>query len=435
VFEDLNLDRRLQLGIDALQHTGPTEVQQRVVPAALAGDDLLASAATGSGKTLAYLIPVAEKILASKACDRAGTLALVLVPTRELARQVATVCDQLCARSPLRAQAITGGVDLKYQKSLLRKDPEVVVATPGRLLEHLQAGSADLDTLQTLVLDEADRMLDMGLRDDVLAIAQRCESQPQVLLVSATLTHPGVKALAGTLLNSPRKILVGREREALGAVRHQLILADSQQHKDKLISALLTREGLRRALVFCNRRKTAERLAALLGRQHLRCACLHGELSTEQRKRVLQQFREDKVSVVCATDVAARGLDVKDIQTVINYDIPDSGDDYVHRTGRTGRAGAAGEAISLAAASDWRRVAGIERYLSLEFERRSLPGLKARYDGPRAAAGDNESGKQGRKKASRAASSTAKTGKRPQRGKRPAATSNDGFGPLKKKQP
>jgi superfamily II DNA/RNA helicase len=225
---------------------------------------------------------------------------------------------------------------------------------------------------------------------------------------------------------------VGREREAHGAVSHQLILADSQGHKDKLLRALLTGGSVHRALVFCNRRRTAKRLAALLGQEQLRCACLHGELSTEERKRVIQQFHEDKVSVLCATDMAARGLDIKGIDAVINYDIPHSGDDYVHRTGRTGRAGATGKAISLAGARDWQRVTGIERFLTLEFERRSVPGLKARYNGPPA---DTDTGKRerGRKKPARKQSSSARKGERTARTSSIDATPNDGFGPLKKK--
>lgn len=429
MFEDLSLDRQLRLGIEALQFKQATEVQRQVVPAALSGGDLLASAETGSGKTLAYLVPLAEKILTSPSRDQAGTLGLVLVPTRELARQVVKVCDKLFSRSPLRAQAITGGVDLKYQKSQLRKDPEVVVATPGRLLEHLHAGSADLNVLQTLVLDEADRMLDMGLRDDVLAIAQRCHSRHQVMLISATLSHPGVTVLADALLDSPLKIALDRERAAHGSVHHQLILADSQGHKDRLLSALLTQENERRALVFCNRRRAAERLSTQLAQQGLRCACLHGELSTEERKHVMHQFHENKVSVLCATDLAARGLDVEGIEAVINYDIPHSGDEYVHRTGRTGRAGATGLAVSLASAGEWKKVVAIEKFLTLEFQRRSLPGLKAKYNGP------PESGNKGHrpKKQSRTKPPTRSKKDGPVSKRTSDAKTNDGFGPLKKK--
>jgi superfamily II DNA/RNA helicase len=442
VFDELRLDRRLQLGLDELGLTDATEVQRRVVPAALDGKDLRVSAETGSGKTLAYLIPLAQRILSSSAGNQAGTLALILVPTRELARQVLKHCRQLLAKSPLQAQAVTGGADFKYQKSQFRKNPEIVVATPGRLLEHCEKGSADLRSLQTLVLDEADRMLDMGFRDDVIKIAGYCAADRQVLMLSATLKHKGLGSVAKALLRSPGKIAVGQVRQPHSSIFHQLVLADSQEHKDKLLLALLQQGGFRRALVFGNKRTTAVRMASLLQHHELRCACLHGEMSTEERKHVMQQFNDGKVTVVCASDVAARGLDVKDIDLVVNYDMPHSGDDYLHRTGRTGRAGAQGLAVSLVCAAEWNLMVGIERYLNLSFERRALPGLKARYNGPKKL---KSSGKAAgsKKKRSKSATLKNKTRQRNQknRGKPKAQagaqpqTTNDGFAPLMKKKP
>lgn len=442
MFEELPLDRQLRLGIDALELTEPTEVQKLAVPAALTGSDLLVSAETGSGKTLAYLIPLSQKILATQSHRQHGTLALILVPTRELARQVLKQCRQLLAMSPLKAQAITGGADFKYQKSQLRKDPEIVVATPGRLLEHCQKHSTDFGVLQTLVLDEADRMLDMGFREDVLAISEFCTAGPQVLLLSATLSHRGVGAIAETLLQSPEKIAVGQVRQPHSSITHQRILADSQQHKDKLLTALLQGGGFHRALVFANKRITAVRLANLLRYQKLRCACLHGEMSTEERKQVMHQFHDGKVDIVCASDLAARGLDVKGIDLVINYDIPYSGDNYLHRTGRTGRAGARGLAVSLTSATEWNLMIGIERYLALSFERRTLPGLKAKYNGPKKV---KSSGKAAgsKKKKNKPAADKNKTrarnkknlGKRRTKTTESAVTANDGFAPLKRKTP
>jgi ATP-dependent RNA helicase SrmB len=442
VFEELELDRQLRLGIDALELTTPTEVQQLAVPAALEGKDLLVSAETGSGKTLAYLIPLSQKILAADTAKRAGTLALILVPTRELARQVLKQCRELLAQSPLKAQAITGGADFKYQKAQLRKDPEIVVATPGRLLEHCQTRSADLRNLQTLVLDEADRMLDMGFREDVLKIAEFAAPGKQVMLLSATLSHRGVGAISATLLQSPQTITVGQVRQAHSSIDHQLILADSQEHKDKLLFALLEQGGFHRALVFANKRNTATRLANLLKYQKLRCAALHGEMSTEERKQVMHQFHEGKVTTVCASDLAARGIDVSGVDLVVNYDIPYSGDNYLHRTGRTGRAGERGLAVSLASASEWNLMASIERYLAMRFERRTLPGLKAKYNGPKKL---KSSGKAAgsKKKVPKSAAEKKKTRARNKKnvGKRRTSSSadttvtNDGFAPLKKKKP
>lgn len=442
MFEDLQLDRQLRLGIDALALTTATEVQQLAVPPALEGKDLLVSAETGSGKTLAYLIPLSQKILCEESAGRTGTLALILVPTRELARQVLKQCRELLALSHIKAQALTGGADFKYQKAQLRKDPEIVVATPGRLLEHCQKRSADMSILQTLVLDEADRMLDMGFREDVIKIAEFCPENKQVLLLSATLSHRGVGSIAETLLQSPQTITVGKVRQAHSSIDHQLILADSQEHKDKLLAALLEHGGFKRALVFANKRNTATRLANLLKYQKLRCAALHGEMSTEERKQVMHQFHEGKVNIVCASDLAARGIDVSDINMVINYDIPYSGDNYLHRTGRTGRAGARGLAVSLASASEWNLMVSIERYLALRFERRTLPGLKAKYSGPKKL---KSSGKASgsKKKTPKTTAEKKKTRARNQKsvGKRRAkstiwpAEKNDGFAPLKKKKP
>lgn len=437
MLEELKLDRGLRLGLDELGFAEATEVQQQVVPAALTGQDLRISAETGSGKTLAYLIPVLQRLLTAKPDRNAGTLALVLVPTRELARQVLKECRGLIGKTPLSAQAITGGADFRYQSSLLRKNPEVLIATPGRLLEHCQKRSADLASLQTLVLDEADRMLDMGFRDDVMDIASHCGEERQVLMLSATLKHKGVGAMASQLLNDSEAIAIGQVRQPHSSIHHQLILSDSQEHKDKLLVALMQQGGFKRALVFANKRKSADRLAGLLSHHQLRAGCLHGEMSTEERKYVMAQYRDNKIDILCASDVAARGLDVKEIDLVVNYDIPHNGDDYLHRTGRTGRAGAIGLAISLVGAVEWNLMISIQRYLKLEFERRALPGLKARYAGPKKV---KSSGKAAgsKKKRSKKAPAKDKTRDRNRRDKgKPKgekSASNDGFAPLMKKK-
>jgi superfamily II DNA/RNA helicase len=375
------------------------------------------------------------------AARQTGTLALILVPTRELARQVLKQCRDLLALSPTKAQAITGGADFKYQKAQLRKDPEIIVATPGRLLEHCQKRSIHLDNLQTLVLDEADRMLDMGFRDDVVKIAEFCPAKKQVLLLSATLSHRGVGAIATTLLQSPKTIAVGQVRQAHSSIDHQLILADSQEHKDRLLTALMQQGGFERALIFANKRNTASRLANLLKYHKLRVACLHGEMSTEERKQVMHQFHEGKVTVVCASDLAARGIDVNGIDLVVNYDIPFSGDNYLHRTGRTGRAGARGVAVSLASANEWNLMVSIERYLALRFERRTLPGLKAKYNGPKKLKSSGKAaGSKKKTKKNTAEKSKSRVRNQKEVGKRRASAGgkptpvNDGFAPLTKKK-
>ncbi len=441
MLNDLNLDRRLRLALDELALAEATEVQQQVIPLALAGGDLKVSAQTGSGKTLAYLVPLVQQLLTREAPARAGTLALVLVPTRELARQVLKQTRQVINKCELQVAAITGGADFKYQRSLLRQNPEILVATPGRLLEHCEKGSADLAALQHLVLDEADRMLDMGFRDDVIKLAGFCSAQRQTLMLSATLRVKGLGELGRSLLRYPQAVAVGELRQAHEAIHHQRILADSADHKNALLLALLQQQPERRSLVFANKRSTASRLAGLLHHHGLRADCLHGEMSTEERKRVVTAFTDGKITVLCASDLAARGLDVPDIDTVINYDLPHSGDDYLHRSGRTGRAGASGLAISLVDASQWNLMASIQRYLKMAFEPRTLPGLKARYSGPKKV---KSSGKAAGGKKKTAGGSKPKQRERDRKNKgkpRKAAPgngatgTNDGTGPLLKKKP
>jgi ATP-dependent RNA helicase SrmB len=440
LFADFTLDRRLLLGLESMDLWKPTEVQQAVIPAARAGGDLLVNAETGSGKTLAYLIPTVQALLESDAPDKTGTQALVIVPTRELARQVLKQCRKLTVKTPIDVQAITGGAEFKYQKAIFRKDPQIVIATPGRLLEHCEKDSADLSSIKILVLDEADRVLDMGFRDDVVKISRYCPSEKQVLMLSATLKHKGLSSVAQELLREPKTISIGQVREPHSSIFHQMILADSPEHKDKLLVALLQSGGFERALVFSNKRKTAQRLAGLLAYHKLRCATLHGEMSTEERKLVMTQFADGKLDIVSASDLAARGLDVKSIDLVVNYDLPRKGDDYLHRTGRTGRAGAKGMAVSLVDHSEWNLMASIQRYLKIEFEKRTLPGLKAKYAGPKATKSSGKA-KGSKKKHNMTAEEKSKSRHRNQKNKgKPGAPRgknnappNDGFAPVKKK--
>lgn len=383
MFEKLELERGLRLGLETMGLTEPTEVQAQVVPAALAGKDLQVRADTGSGKTLAYLLPLAQRLLETPGDRGAGTLGLVLVPTRELARQVLGVARRLFQQTRLQAGAITGGADFKYQRSIFRSNPELVIATPGRLREHCERGSVDLTALRCLVLDEADRMLELGLREDVLYIAGHIPAERQVLMLSATLRQRGLREIVDQLTDSIQTITIGEVRAPHGRIVHQRILADGEEHKDRLLQALLAAGGYRRALVFANRRHTAARLAGLLSQAGLRAAALHGEMSTEERRAVMSRFSGGGLDILCASDLAARGLDVEGIDLVVNYHLPGSGEDYLHRTGRTGRAGATGLAVALVSAREWNLMIAIQRYLKISFETRSLPGLKAKYSGPK----------------------------------------------------
>ena len=442
-FDTLGLSAELLRAVSDQGYSEPTPVQRDAIPVILEGKDVLAGAQTGTGKTAGFTLPLLQRLSdAVPTKGRRPVRALVLTPTRELAAQVAQSVDTYGKHLPLTACVIFGGVKINPQIARLRAGIDIVVATPGRLLDHVSQKTLDLSKVEILVLDEADRMLDMGFRDDVTKIAGYCAADRQVLMLSATPGHRGVKTVAKSLLKEPRIIAVGESRQPHSSIFHQLILADSQEHKDKLLAALLRTGGFQRALIFGNKRTTAVRLANLLRYHDFRCGCLQGDMSTEERKHVMHQFHEGKVDIVCASDVAARGLDVKGIDLVVNYDMPHSGDDYLHRTGRTGRAGAQGLAVSLVTAIEWNLMISIERYLKLEFERRTLPGLKARYAGPKKV---KSSGKAAgsKKKRSKTTSEKSKTRKRNQKnhGKRRAKSeetarqSNDGFAPLMKKKP
>lgn len=437
VFDD-TLDRRLQLALEDQGLTSPTEVQAAVLPEALAGRDLRVSAPTGSGKTLAYLLPALQDLLNGLPTNSEGPLALVLVPTRELARQVLKEARALLAKTRLRAEALTGGADFRFQQSLLRRNPELLIGTPGRLLDHLGRGSLALDQVRMLVLDEADRMLELGFRDDVLALAAACPAERQTLLLSATLHDSRVTAISDALQHEPRDIAGGLP----AGILHQRILADSQTHKDQLLLALVEgSEG--RQLVFANKRATATRLATLLQQAGVRAACLHGEMSTEERKRVMQHFSQGSVRVVTASDLAARGLDVEGIEQVIHYDTPFSGDDYLHRAGRTARAGASGESVLLVDAAEWNRMISIQGFMRLEFSPRQLPGLKARFAGPKKMRASGKAA--GTRKKKQDAARKPGGGKKKAAPRRPPArrargrlratpgAGNDGFAPLMKK--
>lgn len=430
---DFSLDHGLQRGLDALGLDELTDVQKLMIPAALTGQDLLVSAETGSGKTLAYLIPSAQQIFLNKPSNDSGTLVLVLVPTRELARQVEKHFLALAKNTGLRSGVIIGGSDSRYQISLLRKNPEFIIATPGRLVELIKVRSVDLADLQTLIVDEADHMLDMGFRDDVMAIVEACNPERQSILLSATLRHTGVSRIAGEILKDPQQISVGNERSRHSHIHQQMILADDKDHKEKLLVHLLQfdsgsaviapkfapelvpetdgaesqgvwakvadsreKSGIqisvatnlepikpRKTLVFSNKRIHVDQLGAYLRYHKIRAGVLHGELTQEERNHVVSLFAEGKLDVLVASDVAARGLDVKDIDTVINFDFPRGVDDYIHRIGRTGRAGRQGLAISFVSANDWNLMAAIERYTNNPFERRTIKSLKAKFAGPK----------------------------------------------------
>lgn len=435
MFEELDLYPGLRKALNDLGLDQPTAVQVQAVPEALAGKDLLVSALTGTGKTFAYLIPMVQRLTTQTPAGKAPVLGLILVPTRELARQVLKQAQILTASTPLHTLLITGGESLRFQRAELRKNPEIVVATPGRLLEVLKEDTEALKGLQILVLDEADRVLQMGFGEDVETIAAAANPDRQTMMLSATLGRAGLRGLSRTLLRDPA--VVDLAGEDAPAIDHRLVLADERSHKNDLLVRLLKDENYQRALVFANTRDNAERLFTLVRAQGHDVGVLHGEKPHDMRKKLMERFREGRLRVMIATDVAARGLDVPEVELVINYDMPRRGDDYTHRVGRTGRAGREGVAVVLVEPGEWNLMINVQRYLKLEFRRVEIEGLVGRFKGPKNLKSSGKTA--GKKKRKPAADGKAKAGKKPTRKRAaakapPAGREASGNRPLRKKR-
>lgn len=380
VFHDLISDSQLHKAIDALGYEQPTPVQLKAIPAAVAGKNLIVSSKTGSGKTAAFLLPAIQSILAKPPVDRSSTRILILTPTRELARQIVKNAEQILKFTGLKVGSICGGEELKYQKAMLRKNPEIVVGTPGRLAEHVAHKSTEFSGLEFLVLDEADRMLDMGLSDDVLKIAETCRAERQTFLFSATMEQKGLRHLIKqVMLGEAEEIYVD---EKPNAIAQQMMLADDYKHKEKLLIALLAKATFEKAIIFTNTKARATQLDNFLRYHKYKVSCLHGDITQDQRKITLDHFRGGRTQLLVATDVAARGLDIPGVELVVNIDVAYSGDEYLHRIGRTGRADTEGRAVTLVDAKEWNLCKSIERYLDTPFEIIGMPGLKGKYQGP-----------------------------------------------------
>ncbi len=381
-FDALNLPAPLLRALADLGFESPTPVQAEVIPAVAEGKDVVVSAKTGSGKTAAFLLPVLSAILA-RPDPNCGARALVLVPTRELALQIQSMFEQLARFTPVKSACVIGGEAFKHQVASLRRNPECLIATPGRLVEHLEKNSTDLNDLEFLVLDEADRMLDMGFAEELYAIMQRCRSEKQSLLFSATFNHRGFSRVRSGL-RDPLHLEIDHFRQINESIEHLKMLADDETHKLALTEALvLGMEDEAKAFVFCNTRLQAQQVSNRLRAKGVRSEYLHGEIAQSDRKQVLARFRDGKIRALIATDVAARGMDVEGTDLVVNFNVPFKGEDYVHRTGRTGRAGVQGRAVTLVDANEWNRAAGIERYLNFRMGVQALEGLEAQYKGPK----------------------------------------------------
>ncbi len=394
-FNDLELAKPLLRAIEELGFDKPTNIQKISIPKILSGVDLLASSKTGSGKTAAFLLPSLMKLIKPAVNSGVGPRILVLVPTRELATQVAQQAIDL-VKFMKRAKVLTlfGGVPYGRQLRDLTKPHEIMIATPGRLIDLMNRGKVDFSRLETLILDEADRMLDMGFIKPVEEIAAATPSERQTLLFSATLKGPVAK-LAKKLLNNPDQIAAEDENAQELKIEQRLHKVDSLRHKHSILEHILNDPTLQQMLVFTSTKIFADQLADKLISDGRGAASLHGDMKQRERTRTLQALRSGAIQILVATDVAARGIDIPTISHVVNFDLPDSPEDYVHRIGRTGRAGASGVACSFALHKDVGKVRSIETYVGKKLDIKTIPGLEPKNkneDGPR---GPRRGGKPG----------------------------------------
>jgi len=378
-FADFGLDPKIQKAVLEQGYTIPTPIQAQSIPHVLAGSDLMGAAQTGTGKTAAFVLPIIQKILrhASNSASpaRHPIRALVLTPTRELAVQVAENAASYSKHTDLRAAVVYGGVDMKEQVGILRNGVEILIATPGRLLDHIGSKVANLSQVEILVLDEADRMLDMGFLPDLQRIINLIPAQRQTLLFSATFS-PEIKKLAQSYLRTPVTVEVARQNAAADTVKqvvHMVSSADKQRAIVKVLEAR-TRAGLsRQCIIFTNSRLGCAKLSRALERDGIKAGAIHGDKSQGERTLTLDAFKSGAIEALVATDVAARGLDIPDMPCVINHELPFNAEDFIHRIGRTGRAGSKGDAIALVDASEKRLLDDIEKLMKRKLDVQPLP--------------------------------------------------------------
>ncbi|CAB3677352.1 ATP-dependent RNA helicase RhlE [Achromobacter deleyi] len=375
-FETLGLAPALLSAVQEAGFSTPTPVQASAIPQALAGHDLMVSSQTGSGKTAAFMLPALHRIAQMPANKGVGVQVLVLTPTRELALQVTEATATYGRKlADLRTATVVGGMPYGAQLKALSRRVDVLVATPGRLIDHLQSGRVKLNTVHTLVLDEADRMLDMGFIEDIETIVSRLPAERQTLLFSATLDGTIAK-LAARMMRDPQRIEMAGSKEKHTNITQSLLYADDASHKMQLLDHVLRDASLDQAIVFTSTKRGADDLADRLADQGFAAAALHGDMNQRQRTRTLSQLQRGQLRILVATDVAARGIDVQGISHAVNFDLPMQAEDYVHRIGRTGRAGRNGLAFTLATHSERHKVRRIEHYIGQSITPEVIAGLE-----------------------------------------------------------
>jgi len=373
-FSKLGLSPHVVDGVKAMGYVEPTPIQLRAIPLVLAGRDVIGSAQTGTGKTAAFGLPMLSRLGRHQP---AGPRALILEPTRELASQVETAIRDYARFTDLKVTVVYGGVGYGRQNDELRAGTDIVVATPGRLLDHLEQGTLRLDKVEFLVLDEADRMLDMGFLPDVRRLVEKCPRKRHSALFSATIP-PQIETLIQWAMTNPETIEIGARRTPAETVKHVIYpVADAQ--KTDLLLELLKRVNYNSVLIFCRTKHGADRVAHTLKRNNHAVAVLHSNRTQKEREQALEGFRDGRYEVLVATDIAARGLDIADVSHVINYDVPQHPEDYIHRIGRTGRAEHSGDAFTIMVAEDAGHVFAIERFISQKIARVKLEDFDYRY--------------------------------------------------------
>lgn len=374
-FADLNLDKNILSAVSSEGYESPTPIQAQAIPFALDGRDIMASAQTGSGKTAAFLLPTLQKLTKRSEKPGKGPRALVLTPTRELAAQVEKNALAYAKNMRwFRTVSIVGGASFGYQTRALSKPVDLIVATPGRLMDLMQSGKVDFERLEVLILDEADRMLDMGFIDDIETIVEATPSDRQTLLFSATWDG-AVGKLARKLTKDPEVVEVERVDDQ-GKIEEQLLYCDDMRHKNRLLDHILRDANIDQCVIFTSTKAMTEVIADELYEKGFAANCLHGDMPQGWRNRTLMDLRKGRCKILVATDVAARGIDVPTITHVINYDLPKQAEDYVHRIGRTGRAGRTGIAITFAEVNEYVKVHKIEKYIGRKLPELTIEGME-----------------------------------------------------------
>lgn len=377
-FADLGLSEALLKALLDQEYTTPTPIQEQAIPPILQGKDIMASAQTGTGKTAGFTLPLLQKLAMQPRAKANHTRALVLTPTRELAAQVHASIETYGKYLSLRSTVVFGGVKINPQMQKLRGGVEILVATPGRLLDLFQQNAIKFDEINTLILDEADRMLDMGFINDIKKILSRLPKQRQNLMFSATFS-PEIQKLAKGLLNDPVEVSVTPMNTATELVEQSLYIVDKNR-KTELLKQLIKSESWYQALVFSRTKHGANKIVKQLEIDGIHAAAIHGNKSQAHRTKVLERFKEGKLQILVATDIAARGIDIDLLPQVVNYDLPQVPEDYVHRIGRTGRAGSSGRAISFVCAEENKMLRDIERLLKRPIDRAEMPGFVSTED-------------------------------------------------------